>query len=74
MGLEAPSPVVAWMNLSEEGQKVSLAGEKRGTVHHAGLYMNCGDSRGAEMGTLLLMVYCSTWLQTENPPPASPQA
>lgn len=27
-----------------------------------------------EMGTLLLKVYCSTWLQTEKPPPANPQA
>lgn len=62
------------MNLSEEGQRVSLAGEKRGIVYHAGLYMNRGDSLGAETGTLLLMVYCSTRLQTENPPPASPQA
>lgn len=38
------------MNLSEEGQRVSLAGEKRGIVYHAGLYMNHGDSLGARNG------------------------
>lgn len=38
------------MNLSEEGQRVSLAGEKRGIVCHAGLYMNRGDSLGARNG------------------------
>lgn len=38
------------MNLSEEGQKVSLAGEKRGIVYYAGLYMNRGDSLGARKG------------------------
>lgn len=38
------------MNLCEEGQSISLAGEKRGTVYHAGLCMNHGDSPGARKG------------------------
>lgn len=38
------------MNLCEEGQKVSLAGEKRGNVYHAELHMYCGDSLGARNG------------------------
>lgn len=50
MGLGAPSPVVAWKILREKGQRVSLAGEKRGIVYYAGFYMNCGDSLGARNG------------------------
>lgn len=38
------------MNFCEEGQRLSLAGEKRGTVYHAGLSMNHGDSLGARKG------------------------
>lgn len=50
MGLGGPSLMGACMNLSEEGQRVSLAGEKRGNVYHAGLYMYRGDSLGARNG------------------------